>query len=180
MWVSSIDKYISQTSNATHMYHLLDVCEVHGSFSLSLAPLKIFPVGVSTSGGQDLYLAFILLLVWNKRIDKLLQNIRYINPCVLNAPFLYPLKTSENLKVFWYFRGVEKGCIGNEWVKVSWKIIYIAFCKINAAGKNFNKVKNCSWDKISSLRVLNSWKFDFLSSCWAKIAALTLNAVFCK
>ena len=91
MWVSSIDKYISQTSNATHMYHLLDVCEVHGSFSLSRAPLKIFPVGVSTSGGQDLYLAFILLLVWNKRIDKLLQNIRYINPCVLNAP-------SENIR----------------------------------------------------------------------------------
>ena len=146
------------------MYHLLDVCEVHGSFSLSRAPLKIFPGGVSTSGEQDLYLAFILLLVWNKRMDKLLQNIRYINPCVLNAPFLYPLKTSENLKVFWYFPGVEKGCIGNEWVKVSWKIIYIAFCKINAAGKNFNKVKNCSCDKISSLRVLNSWKYGFLSS----------------
>ena len=27
-------------------------------------------------------------------------------------PFLYPLKISENRKVFWCFRGVEKGCIG--------------------------------------------------------------------
>ena len=39
---------------------------------------------------------------------------------------LYPLKTSENHKVFWYFQGVEKGCFGNKWVKkqpleVFWK-----------------------------------------------------------
>ena len=36
---------------------------------------------------------------------------------LLNAPFLYPLKTSENHKVFWYFQWVEKESIGNEWVK---------------------------------------------------------------
>ena len=36
---------------------------------------------------------------------------------VPSLPFLYPLKTSENRKVFWCFQGVEKGCIGNEWVK---------------------------------------------------------------
>ena len=35
---------------------------------------------------------------------------------VPNAPFLYPLKTSENRKAFWYFQEVEKGCIENEWV----------------------------------------------------------------
>ena len=29
---------------------------------------------------------------------------------VSNAPFFYPLKTSEN------FQGVEKGCIENKWV----------------------------------------------------------------
>ena len=38
------------------------------------------------------------------------------NPFVSNAPFLYLLKTSENLTVFWYFQGVEKRCTGNEWV----------------------------------------------------------------
>ena len=38
------------------------------------------------------------------------------NPFVSNALFLYPLKTSENHTVFWCFQGVEKGCIGNEWV----------------------------------------------------------------
>ena len=39
------------------------------------------------------------------------------NPFVPNAPFLYPLKTSENLTVFSCFQGIEKGCIGNDWVK---------------------------------------------------------------
>ena len=38
------------------------------------------------------------------------------NPFVPNASFLYPLNTSENRKVFWCIQGVEKGCIGNEWV----------------------------------------------------------------
>ena len=40
-----------------------------------------------------------------------------VNPFVPNAPFLYPLKTLEYLTVFWCFQGVEKGCVGNEWVK---------------------------------------------------------------
>ena len=34
------------------------------------------------------------------------------NQFVPSAPFLYPLKTSENRK------GVQKGCIGNKWVKL--------------------------------------------------------------
>ena len=41
----------------------------------------------------------------------------YINPFLPKEPFLYPLKTSENRKVFWCFQEVEKGGIGNEWVK---------------------------------------------------------------
>ena len=45
-----------------------------------------------------------------------------INPFVPNAPFLYTLKTSENLKVFLYFQGVEKECIGNEWVNTIEKL----------------------------------------------------------
>ena len=30
-------------------------------------------------------------------------------------PFFYPLKISENRKVFQCFQGVQKGCIGNKW-----------------------------------------------------------------
>ena len=40
----------------------------------------------------------------------------FINPFVPNSPFLYPLKTSENLTVFWCFKGAEKGCIREKWV----------------------------------------------------------------
>ena len=40
-----------------------------------------------------------------------------INPFISNAPFLYSLKTSENLPGFLCFQGIEKGWIGNEWVK---------------------------------------------------------------
>ena len=41
----------------------------------------------------------------------------HVNPFVLSASFLYPLITSENLTFFWCFQRVEKGCIGNKWVK---------------------------------------------------------------
>ena len=36
----------------------------------------------------------------------------WLNPFVPNAPFLYPLQTSENRKVFRCFQGVEKGALG--------------------------------------------------------------------
>ena len=42
---------------------------------------------------------------------------KLFNPFVPNAPFLCPLKKSENLKVFWCFEGIEKGCIGDKWIK---------------------------------------------------------------
>ena len=46
-----------------------------------------------------------------------IENPERRNPFVSNSPFHYTLKTSENRKVFWCFQGVEKGCIGNKWVK---------------------------------------------------------------
>ena len=47
------------------------------------------------------------------------------DPFVPNKPFLYLLKTSENLMVFWCFQDEEKGCIGNKWINVSlWKSVW--------------------------------------------------------
>ena len=51
----------------------------------------------------------ILLAEWN------------FNPFVPNAPFLYPLKTSENYTM------VERGCTGNECVKQTSYISYLVF-----------------------------------------------------
>ena len=51
----------------------------------------------------------------------------FFNPFVANAPFLYHLKASENSTVFWCFQGVEKGCIGNEWVNMKVVIEIVIF-----------------------------------------------------
>ena len=59
--------------------------------------------------GQNLNLGPFRHLWWN-------IFAKIVNPFVPNAPFLYPLKTSENLAALWCFYGVEKRCIGNEWV----------------------------------------------------------------
>ena len=57
----------------------------------------------------------VLLGLWT---DNRFTFKDHINPFVPYPPFLYPLKTSENRKVFWYFQGVEKRYIGNEWVNI--------------------------------------------------------------
>ena len=62
-------------------------------------------------------------------------------PFVPNAPFLYPLKT------FWCFQGVEKGCIGNEWVNEE-----------KYQGETFNEVWFDQSCKLSASRFL---KMDF-------------------
>ena len=45
--------------------------------------------------------------------------INSLKPFVPNAPFLYPLKTLENWK-FFYFQGVEKGSLGTNSLKLNW------------------------------------------------------------
>ena len=49
---------------------------------------------------------------WVKRLK--IKERNRINPFVPTAPFLYSLKASENLKVFWCFKGVEKGALGTD------------------------------------------------------------------
>ena len=60
----------------------------------------------------------------------------FLNLFAPNAPFLYHLKTSENRKVFWWFQGVEKGCIGNKWVNN----IFCKYKLIHLLKKLFNPV----------------------------------------
>ena len=58
-----------------------------------------------------------------------------INPFVCNAPFPYPLKTSEG---FLMFSGDRKGCIGSKWVKVTlWNLFNVV--------NNYIKLKNKSY-----------------------------------
>ena len=61
-----------------------------------------------------------------------LYNAAITNPFDPNAPFLYPLKTSENHEAFFFFffffQGVEKGCLVNKWVNyVNTKSVTLVF-----------------------------------------------------
>ena len=69
-------------------------------------------------------------VAWVKLVQDQLETCQ-LNPFLPNAPFLYPLETSENLfSVFWCFQEAEKGCIENEWVNAV------------PVGKNLFKVNN--------------------------------------
>ena len=68
------------------------------------------------------------------------QELILLNPFVPDALFFQPLKTSENLAVFWCFQGVEKGCIGNEWVKRCFTVkpyVQILFTNMHAEAVHF-------------------------------------------
>ena len=54
------------------------------------------------------------------------ERSQAFNPLVPDAPFLLTLETSEKPYGFLMFAGggVEKGCIGNEWVKMELSVIF--------------------------------------------------------
>ena len=69
---------------------------------------------------SDHFFSIPELMIWPKfwlNDVYLKDRIWWINSFFPYAPFLYPLKTSENLMVFWCFQGIEKWCIEYEWVK---------------------------------------------------------------
>ena len=78
-----------------------------------------------------------LLLWWDDYWD-----FHHLNPFAPNGPLLYSLKTSENLRVFWCFQGVEKGCIRSEWIKL-W-LFTNGFMRWNC-NYNYTMVCNTSW-----------------------------------
>ena len=100
-----------------------------------------------------------------KFCNHLQRSGRYtsINPFVPNWPFLYPLKTSENRKVFWCFQEIEKGRIGKEWVKdVLRDRSFITFAKCSkkliflAPWYAFQGVRNVSFLE-NFVNVINEW-----------------------
>ena len=47
-----------------------------------------------------------------KKICFTIVKFNVFNPFIPSATFLYPLKTSENLNVFWFFQGLGEDCHG--------------------------------------------------------------------
>ena len=52
----------------------------------------------------------MIYLLEMRQNEDVKESLLSFNPYVPKAPFVYPVKTSENRK------GVEKGCIGNKWI----------------------------------------------------------------
>ena len=87
------------------------------------------------------------------RISPNLTNMIF-NPFIPNAPFLYPLKASENLAVFWCFQGLEKGCIGNELVELQ-RILFQSFA-MAYQDKTYDLMNRVvSWEECR-----NFWQFS--------------------
>ena len=78
--------------------------------------------------------------------------LHVFNPFVPNASFLYPLKTSENITVFWCFQWVQKRCIGNKCVKsfFPWQLNHKqplqSRCNHKWLDKEVSYISGCPWN----------------------------------
>ena len=96
------------------------------------------------------------------------------NPFVSNAPLSTPWKHQKTLRFFGYFQGVEKRCIGNEWVKeivylrlfiylsLHWLIMRVGFEIKNLKLKS--KLKS-SVNRLNLFKVLIVSSTSFLHEC---------------
>ena len=73
---------------------------------------------------QKLSVPCFKFLILHFMVFQFLWTIHTLTHFFPNATFLYHLKTSENVKVFWCFQGVEKGCNGNEWIDFGSILLY--------------------------------------------------------
>ena len=91
------------------------------------------------------------------------------NPFFPNAPFLYPLKTSENLTVFWCFQRVNKVCIKCQWVKeiAYWRLPHLSIhWLIMRVGFEIKGSKpKSSVNKLNLFKVLIVSSTSFLQGC---------------
>ena len=79
--------------------------------------------------------------------------------------FMYPLKRSENLTVFWGFQGIEKGCIGKEWVKSKVKLIQSNIYH-QGITKNREKFFQSLWEKSFLLKYFfSTMEVNFIAGC---------------
>ena len=92
-------------------------CCIYRNSSCSIVFWLFFPYFCEVSQNISV---FLYISSWAKIVLEC-----NFNPFVPNAPFLYPLKTSENLQ------GFEKGCIGNEWVKIVFNVDCVNVMEIN-------------------------------------------------
>ena len=88
-----------------------------------------------------------------------------------NGPFLYSLKTSENLTVLCFFRRKEKRCIGNKWanrlfsdrendylLNIVWRLILKLLGRLHIWAQTYKYLKK-SYDQLQLC--FYDWVFTF-------------------
>ena len=95
---------------------------------------------------------------------------KYVNPFAPNGPFLYSLKTPENITVFWCFQGLEKGCIGNKWIK-------LIRCELFYLHVKYKEYMAKKWGNINFDGKILKGRFHFLNSIIQSIAITPLWSI---
>ena len=83
-----------------------------------------------------------------------------------HALFLYPLKTSENLTIFWCFQRVERRRIGNKWVKLL--CAHILFLIFSESLRKMN---------VKSI-IIHVWYYTLLVNCGLVFCCLIFKCVY--
>ena len=129
-----------------------------------------------------------LSLFWSfENVSHSPLQVTFINPFVPNVPFLYPLKTSENLIVFCCFLGVEKGRIGKKWVNPGVGFGQQTLNKISNAGAHylclelltfFIKFLIIIWWCFNKIQLTNLFQMHPFSSPWKHQKTLRISFVY--
>ena len=116
-------------------YYLLPLVRWSSFFICYLQPALIAPF---EDFWERLHFKSLMILLTFKLIVQNNHSYFCDNPFVPNAPFLYPLKTSENRKVFWCFQAAEKGCTGSNGSKFTNIVNFSREISINLKWQCFN------------------------------------------
>ena len=99
-----------------------------------------------------------MIFIWWKFHEKISQNSKILTHSFPMDPFSTPLRTSENRKIFWYFQGVEKRCIGSRWVKFIISLMIPVWPTLNDVWMS---------DNMGFVNNLSSWKIIMISKVTA-------------
>ena len=117
-WISGIPSQVVFFHPYTSITQLINSypSKIIKTYPSSYFPAKIYPINTSLLGSSAPCIVINFLVLINHFY---FHSLLFFNSFIPNASFLNPLKTSENLTVFWCFQAVEKGCIGNKWVNIN-------------------------------------------------------------
>ena len=105
-----------------------------------------------------------------KLINEFLMNSypEFLNPFHATGLYQYPLKTSENLEVFWCFLAVLKETHGMKWVNVGRRVDNALMCMLlaNVSNRYFSCIINVSIQVPIPDTIFMRWVYNLSCYCW--------------